>query len=427
MMAVLQQLDKSGCGCDGDDRTRGLMPIDKALAIGLDLTQAVTETETVPLSQALGRVLAKSVLTQAMTPPFDNSGMDGYAIRVADLAGRGPWSLPVSDRVAAGDDRAVVLSSGSVMRIFTGAPVPEGADAVIMQERVALNEGMIEFSHLPELGQNIRRAGEDMPLGVEVLPRGRLIGARAIAAAASAGVGQVTVFRKLRVALLMTGGEVVPAGQVLSHGVIWDVNTPMMIAALSAANIEIIAVERVEDSLEEMTKAVFRLSSQVDMIITTGGVSVGDEDHAHGALIGAGGKIAVAGVAIKPGKPITIGQIGKTIYVGLPGNPVSAFVTWSIFGASILAKLSGGTKRIDLRRHVIASKTLTHKTGRCEFRPATIIGHRDNGIEVVDTLSAVHSARLGPLTNADGLIMIPGDIEEIVKGDLLEFLPFGKS
>ena len=131
-MVVLQRLDKSGCGCDADDMTRGLVPIDKALAIGLDLTQAVTETETLPLSQAIGRVLAGSVLTQAMTPPFDNSGMDGYAIRTADLTGRGPWTLPVADRIAAGDDRGVVLSSGSAMRIFTGAPLPEGADAVIM-------------------------------------------------------------------------------------------------------------------------------------------------------------------------------------------------------------------------------------------------------------------------------------------------------
>ena len=426
-MVVLQRLDRSGCGCDADDMTGGLVPLDKALAIGLDLTQAVTETETLPLSHALGRVLANAVLTQAMTPPFDNSGMDGYAIRVADLTGQGPWLLPVADRIAAGDDRDVVLSSGSAMRIFTGAPLPEGADAVIMQERVTLNEGKIEFSHLPIRAENIRKAGEDMPLGSEILPLGRLINVRAIAAAASAGVGQVTVFRKLRAALLMTGDEVVPAGQALSHGTIWDVNTPMMLAALSAANVEIIAVERVKDNLIAMTKALCRLTAQVDMIITTGGVSVGDEDHAHGALIGAGGEIAVAGVAIKPGKPITIGQIGKTIYVGLPGNPVSAFVTWSVFGAPILAKLSGDAKRIDLRRHVVASKTLTHKTGRCEFRPATIIGHQDNGIEVVETPAAVHSARLGPLTNADGLIMIPGDKEEILKGDLLEFLPFGKN
>ncbi|MBE9477440.1 MAG: molybdopterin molybdotransferase MoeA [Proteobacteria bacterium] len=426
-MTVLQRLETSGCGCDATDMSHGLVPIDTALSTGLALTQPVTKTEVLPLSQSLGRVLAAPVLAQSMTPPFDNSGMDGYAVRVADLTGQGPWTLPVMDRIAAGDNRTVKLPHGCAMRIFTGAPLPEGADAVIMQERVALGQDAIDFSHSPALGENIRRAGEDMALDAEVLPAGRTIGVRALAAAASAGAGQLTVFSKLRIALLMTGDEVVPAGQALSHGTIWDVNTPMMVAALSVANIEITAVERVQDSLEEMTKALRRLSSQVDMIITTGGVSVGDEDHAHNALRDAGGKIAVAGVAIKPGKPITIGQIDNTIYIGLPGNPVSAFVTWSIFGAPILEKLSGASKGIDLRRHVVASKTLSHKLGRCEFRPAMIVGHQDNGIEVVETLSAVHSARLGPLTNADGMVLIPGDTESIAKGGLLEFLSFGKS
>lgn len=427
MMVVLQRLDQSGCGCDAEGMNRGLIPIDKALSLGLDIVHPVIDTEILPVSQARGRVLAEAVTSRSMTPPFDNSGMDGYAIRTADLAGQAPWKLPVIDRITAGDDRVVELPAGNAMRIFTGAPLPDGADAVIMQERVTTNGDMIQFDHQIEAGENIRRAGEDMPLGAEILPNRCLVGVRAIAAVASAGAGRVSVFRKVRVALLMTGDEVVPAGQVLTKGAIWDVNTPMMIAALSVPNVDVIAVERVEDSLKEMTKALRRLSVQVDMIITTGGVSVGDEDHAHGALHGAGGEIAVAGVAIKPGKPITIGQIGKTIYMGLPGNPVSAFVTWSIFGEPILAKLSGVSKLAELRRHVVASDTLTHKSGRCEFRPAKIVGHQDNGIEVVKTLSAVHSARLGPLTDADGLVLIPGNLESVVQGGLLEFLPFHKN
>ncbi len=426
-MVVLQRLDQSGCGCDADDMTRGLVPIDKALSIGLDLVHPITKTEILPLAQTPGRVLAAAVLSRSMTPPFDNSGMDGYAIRTADLIGKAPWKLPVIDRITAGDNRVVELPADNAMRIFTGAPLPDGADAVIMQERVTIDGDMIQFDHRIEVGENIRREGEDAPLGAEVLSKGCTVGVRAIAAAASAGAGDLSVFRKIRIALLMTGDEVVPAGQPLTKGAIWDVNTPMMIAALNTATVEVIAIERVEDSLEEMTKALRRLALQADMIITTGGVSVGDEDHAHGALYGAGGKIAVAGVAIKPGKPITIGQIDETIYIGLPGNPVSAFVTWSIFGAPVLAKLSGATKALDMRRHVVASNTLTHKTGRCEFRPAKIVGHQDNGIEVVETLSAVHSARLVPLTNADGLILIPGNTETIGQGGLLEFLPFCKS
>lgn len=426
-MAILQRLDNAGCGCDAEDMTYGLIPIDQALSIGMELAAPVQEVEALTLVQALGRVLAHPVLTLSMTPPFDNSGMDGYAVRVADLKGSGPWALPVMGRIAAGDRRLVDLPAGNAMRIFTGAPIPDGADAVIMQERVTLDENRVAFSYAPALGENIRRAGEDMPLGAEVLPLGCTIDVRAIAAAASAGVGQVSVFRKLRVALLMTGDEVVPAGQALSHGAIWDVNTPMMIAALTAANVEIIANERVDDDLEEMTNALRRLSSQVDLIITTGGVSVGDEDHAHDALLGAGGQIGVAGVAIKPGKPITIGAIGKALYMGLPGNPVSAFVTWKIFGMPILAKLSGAVQGANLRRHVVASETLTHKTGRCEFRPATIVGHLDNGLEVVETLPAVHSARLGPMTAADGLILIPADVHSVPKNSLLEFMPFTRT
>ncbi len=426
-MVVLQRMDGSGCGCDADDRISELLSIDKALSLGLELAAPITETETLPLSQALGRALAKPVYTQSMTPPFDNSGMDGYAVRLAYLKGQGPWELPVIDRIAAGDNRAVGLRKACAMRIFTGAQIPDGADAVIMQERVTFDENAIKFSYSPAMGENIRRAGEDLPLGAEVLPLGCKIDVCAIAAAASAGTGQVSVFRKLRVALLMTGDEVVPAGLALSQGVIWDVNTPMMIAALTAANVEIIANERVEDKLEAMTSALRRLSAQVDLIITTGGVSVGDEDHAHNAVLGAGGQIAVAGVAIKPGKPITIGAIGKTLYMGLPGNPVSAFVTWKIFGMPILAKLSGAVQGADLRRHVVASVVLTHKTGRCEYRPATIVGHTDNGMEVVETLPAVHSARLGPMTAADGLILIPSNVRSVPKGGLLEFIPFNKS
>jgi molybdopterin molybdotransferase len=422
-MAVLQRLDNVGCGCDAGDLT----PIDQALCAGLKLVTPVKEVETLALVQALGRILAAPVLTLSMTPPFDNSGMDGYAVRTADLIGPGPWELPVMDRIAAGDNRVVGLPAGNAMRIFTGAPIPEGADAVIMQERVTLDGNRVAFSHTPALGENIRRAGEDMPLGAEVLPLGCTMDVCAIAAAASAGVGQAPVFRKLRVALLMTGDEVVPAGQALSQGLIWDVNTPMMIAALTATNVEIIANERVEDNLEAMTSALRRLSSQVDLIITTGGVSVGDEDHAHDALRAAGGQIAVAGVAIKPGKPITIGAIGKTLYMGLPGNPVSAFVTWKVFGMPILAKLSGAMQGADLRRHVVASAVLTHKTGRCEFRPATIVGHTDNGMEIIETLPAVHSARLGPMTAADGLVLIPSDVHSVPKGDLLEFIPFSKN
>lgn len=426
-MTILQRLDVPSCGCEDMDITQGLMSIDQALMIAGEFIQTVANTEIISLSQALGRVLAVPVMANAMLPPFDNSGMDGYAVRSADLKGQGPWKLPVTDRIAAGDGRSVELPPVSAVRIFTGAPLPKGADAVIMQEQVKVVRDKIVFTHRPEIGENIRRTGEDITKGAEVLPAGHTLCVRSIAAAASAGAGELIVFCKLRVAILMTGDETKPAGEPLSTGAIWDINTPMLTAALALNCVDIIAVEHVEDTPEALAGKFDRLSLTADLIITTGGVSVGEEDHAHEAVRRAGGHIAVAGVAIKPGKPITIGQIRRAVYLGLPGNPVSAFVTWTIFGIPILAQLSGASQPANLRRYVVSTAPMTHKTGRCEYRPATIVGIQENGLEVVKTLSKVHSARLGPLTMADGLVLIPADTETVGQGDLLEFLPFCKN
>jgi molybdopterin molybdotransferase len=425
-MTVLQRLE-SGCDCDTSAMAHGMLSIDNALSIALAGAHPMVETQNVHLANSMGRVLAKSVLAQTKTPPFDNSGMDGYAVRCADLKGQGPWALPVVDRIPAGDGRLVDLPPHCAMRIFTGAPVPAGADAVIMQERVTAKAGKIGFSHLPVPGENIRLAGEDMALGATVLPIGHTMDVRSVSAAASAGAGQVSVYQKLRVALIITGDETVPAGQALHPGTIWDVNTPMMLAALNAASVNVIAVKHVQDNLADLTDLLQKYSTRADLVITTGGVSVGDEDHARNAVIGAGGKISVSGVAIKPGKPITVGAIGSAVYLGLPGNPVSAFITWTVFGMPILKKMSGASSGTGLRRHVVTDLPLAHKLGRCEFRPAKIVGYNDTGIEVVTALSTVHSARIGPLTEADGLILIPAETQTITKGSLLEFLPFCKT
>jgi molybdopterin molybdotransferase len=293
-----------------------------------------------------------------------------------------------------------------------------------MHEKVHAAKGAITFTQRPQMGENIRRAGEDREKGAEVLPAGHALCVRSIAAAASAGAGEVIVFCKLRVAILMTGDETVPAGTPLSSGTIWDINTPMLTAALATNRVDIIAIEHVEDTVQALADKFDRLSLTADLIITTGGVSVGEEDHAHDAVHRAGGHIAIAGVAIKPGKPVTIGQIRHAVYLGLPGNPVSAFVTWTVFGIPILARLSGASEPATARRYVVSTAPISHKLGRCEYRPATVAGIQENGLEVVETLSKAHSARLAPLTMADGLVLIPADTEVIAQGDLIEFLPF---
>jgi molybdopterin molybdotransferase len=423
-MTILQKMDVPSCGCDGIDVVDGLMPIDTALNLSLGLVHTVANTEIISLAQATGRVLAAPILAPTMLPAFDNSGMDGYAVRIGDLPDSGPWKLPVADRIAAGDKRNLELPLGSAVRIFTGAPVPKGADAVIMQERVSSVKDVISSSHRPIVGENIRRAGEDRAKGAEILHAGHRFNTRSIAAAASAGAGDVIVHCKTRVAILMTGDEAVPTGMPLPAGAIWDVNTPMLRAALDMPNVEIVAIEHVEDTVQALVDRFDQLSLKTDLIITTGGVSVGEEDHAHEAVHMADGHIAVSRVAIKPGKPITVGRIRKAVYLGLPGNPVSAFVTWTVFGKPILNKLSGARLSSTKRRYVKSFAPIKHKLGRCEYRPASVDGIDGNGMEVIQTLPATHSARLGPLTMADGLVLIPADTETIAVGDLIEFLPF---
>lgn len=423
-MNVSQRLDVPSCGCDDLAVSQGLTSVDQAFEIAQELTQSMPNTQIVSLNDALGRVLAVPVLAGAMLPPFDNSGMDGYAVKLADLTGDGPWTLPVSDRIVAGETRTVSFPSNSAVRILTGAPVPIGADAVIMQEKVSAAKGEITVTQRPQMGENIRAAGEDRAIGAQVLRAGHTFNTRSIAAAASAGAANVIVFCKLRVAILITGDETVPTGTPLSTGAIWDINTPMLSAALASNTVEITAIEHAKDTVDALAEKFDRLSPCNDLIITTGGVSVGDEDHAHEAVYKAGGHIAVAGVAIKPGKPVTIGKIRRAVYLGLPGNPVSAFVTWTLFGLPILAKLSGANKPVSRHRYVTATKTITHKLGRREYRPATISSVENKGFEVVETLSKTHSARLTPLTMADGLVVIPADTDVIKQGDLIEFLPF---
>ncbi|MFT7593740.1 MAG: molybdopterin molybdotransferase [Paracoccaceae bacterium] len=419
----------TACGCDDRDLVAPLMPVQAALAAGLALVDPVFQTQELDLIAARGRVLARPVRARADMPGFDNSGMDGYALCVGDAgdgagAGKsGPLVLPVQGVSAAGSAVAD-LAPGTAMRIYTGAPVPQGADAVVMQERTELRGDGIAVLSLPKPGENIRRRGEDIERNDVVLEAGQVMGARAIAACAGAGVGRVDVWRKLRVALLLTGDELTPAGVPLDSGAIWDVNTPMLRAMIASERTEITAIHQVADDLATMTAALDSLAGKVDLIVTSGGVSVGDRDHVKPALYDLGAQVAVSGVAIKPGKPVTLSRLRETIVVSLPGNPVSAYVTWVVFGAPLVARLAGGGQNGPRRRFVRADAPLRHKPGRDEFRPARITGYGSDGLEVVSTGTATHSAQLAPLATADGVVVIPGERDCLEMGDLVEFLPF---
>lgn len=428
-MTVTTLLETPACGCDARDMLSGLLPIDQALARIDAAARPVAETETRPLAQALGRVLAAPVHAADPSPRFDAAAMDGYALSTRALKGDDNWRLRVEGRVAAGQTPSTAAVCGVATRIFTGAPIPSGADAVVMQEHVQREGDDILLHARPAPGSHIRRAGEEIQAGAMVLPAGRRLDSRGIAAAAAAGCAAPVLRRRLRVGLIVTGNEVAPdvagdevAPDATGDGRIADVNGPMLAAELARPDIEMAGVFHAGDDMAALGAALARLAGRADLVITTGGVSVGDFDMVKPALTAQGGQILFEGVALKPGKPVSFGRLGNALWLGLPGNPVSAFVTWRLFGTRLLARLSGDATA-PRRRHVVAGKPLPHKPGRCEARPARIAGFDGMGREVIDCAAMTHSGRATSLDDADGLILIPADAEIIPQGGLVEFLP----
>lgn len=423
-MTVPSRIDEQGCGCGAAENPSDLIAIDEAIARIMESVCQVPETEEVTLAMARGRMLADPVCAVSAAPRFDNAAMDGYAIRSACLTGSGPWRLPVTARIAAGQLATGSLRMGTAAQIFTGAPVPGNADAVVMQEDVQRFDGAILVSHKVRPRTHIRVVGEDMAAGEVVVPAGRNLTARDIAACAAAGLAKVCVRRRVRVALLVTGDEVNAPGQPRKHAGIWDVNTPMLSAAIAAAGFELVHLETGKDKRDALRQQLGELAECVDLIVTTGGISVGEEDHVKPALTDLGVAMVFSGVAMKPGKPVSYGCLGRTHWLGLPGNPLSAFVTWQLFGTVLCRVLAGGITPPNPRRHVVLSRQLRHKHGRCDLRLAEISGFDGMGREIVHFDEATHSGRVARLPAADGVILIPSEVENLLKGALVEFQPF---
>ncbi|KAA0875074.1 molybdopterin molybdotransferase MoeA [Nitrincola tapanii] len=323
-----------------------LRPVDEALQAMLAQFESLQNSnsstsrvrETCVLSQALGRVLAVAVQAELDVPPCDNSAMDGYALRVSDA----PGPLPVSQRVAAGQAPQPLLP-GTCARIFTGAPIPAGADTVVMQEKISLTafEDILFPADLVP-GNNIRRAGQDVVAGTTLLTPGVRLDARHLGLLASIGWAEVEVYRPVRVAILSTGDELVSPGQALAPGQIYNSNAPLLQGLLSEWGAEVVSVQPVEDSFAATCQALTAAAQQADLIISTGGVSVGEEDHIKPAVEALGG-LEVWRLAMKPGKPLAIGYIGQTPFIGLPGNPVSTYVGAQVFVRPAVQQLSGAT------------------------------------------------------------------------------------
>jgi molybdopterin molybdotransferase len=408
------------CGCDTEP---GLLSFDAALARGLELATPLAEAETLPLAAAIGRVLAAPLRSPIPLPPFDNSAMDGYALATSDLTGDGPWLLPVAGAVPAGAVAVPDRPHGAALRILTGAPVPADCDAVVMQEHALRRDGAILIDRRPRPGQNIRRRGEDLPFGAPILEAGRLILAREAAATAATGAATVAVRRRVRIAFFCSGSELAAPGTPLGPGQIYNSNRFGLIGALAQNWIEATDLGAVPDDPAALGRAL-ATAATADLVVSTGGVSVGDADHLPRLVREAGGRLTVLKIAMKPGKPLTLGRLGRAVWLGLPGNPVAAHVGWTLIGARIAERLAGLAAPLRPKSVVKAGFTLDRDPGRCEFRPARITGHDATGAPVATILPGSFSARIAELAAADGLVALPADDTAIRPGHLLEFLPF---
>ncbi|MDP1923722.1 MAG: molybdopterin molybdotransferase MoeA [Thiobacillus sp.] len=335
----------------------------------LERARAVSETQTVAVAAALGRVLAAPQISAITVPPLDNSAMDGYAVRMADMAAAGV-KLPVSQRIQAGEV-GVPLAAGTAARIFTGAPVPPGADAVLMQENCTADGASVVINQLPRAGENIRRAGEDIQVGAQILAAGTRIGAAEMGLAASVGLAELPVLRRLKVACFFTGDELVTPGQALQPGQIYNSNRYTLTGLVNGLGCELIDLGIVPDTLAATEDALARAASEADVVITSGGVSVGEADYVKAAVEKLG-TVEMWKVAMKPGKPIVYGRVGHADFIGLPGNPVSAFATFCLFVRPFLLKRMGASQVL-YRAFPLRSASSWLKAGdRREFLRARI-------------------------------------------------------
>jgi molybdopterin molybdotransferase len=395
-----------------------MLSYEEALDHLLAAATPVAETKPVLLAAARGRILAESQVATLNVPPLDNSAMDGYAVRCADIAAAGTC-LPVAQRIPAGRV-GHALAAGTAARIFTGAPVPPGADAVVMQELCEVGAGgTVVVNQIPRPGQNIRRAGEDIAPGAEILAAGTRLGPAHIGLAASVGLATLPVRRRLRVALLSTGDELVEPGQPLPPGSIYNSNRHFLQALLEGLGCAVSDLGRIPDNLEATRAALAMAAESNDLILSTGGVSVGEADHVK-AAIEAEGALDLWKIAIKPGKPLAFGKVGAraTAFIGLPGNPVASFVTFLQLVRPYLLKRMGAHCGQPMARPLIAASDWLHPDKRREFLRARLLP--DGRVALYPNQGS------GVLTScawADGLINVPPGAG-FQAGDVVSFIAF---
>lgn len=398
-----------------------LTPLDAAIETLLQTLPAIEEQELVALLNANGRILAEDCVAEFNVPSQANSAMDGFALRSEDLSGEA-GTLKVSQRIAAGE-LGTQLNTGEAARIFTGAPVPPGADAVVMQENCSLEDGQLTVLQNVERGENLRQAGEDIAVGTRLFQAGHRLRPQDIGLLASIGKGEVRVKRNLKVALMTTGDELVQPGTPLKPGQIYNSNYYTLCSLLNALNVQVVDVGIIGDDFDSTAAALAGAAAEADCVISTGGVSVGEEDHVK-AAVEAEGSLELWKLAIKPGKPLACGKIAGTQFFGLPGNPVSAFVTFALIVRPCLLSMQACLNPFPQKFQLDAGFVSAKSGERQEYVRCLIVEDKQAGLQLRPFDN--QSSGVGTsLSNTAGLAIIP-PYTSVAIGDSLEFIPFSE-
>lgn len=401
--------------------TKPLLTITDAAARIKAAIQPIAEAETVSLEHALARVLAEPVIAPISLPYERNAAMDGYALAGTAIQNQA-FSLQLAGTSWAGQPFAGKLEPGQCVRIFTGAVVPEAADTVIMQEQVQADGEIIHFPGNLKKGQNVREVGEDIRQGQQLCPRGKKLAATDLGLLAAAGVASVTVTRRIKIAFFSTGDELLPLGETLVPGKIYDSNSHLLAALLDGNGYEVTNSGILADDPESMEKILLATANNYDVIITSGGASVGDADYIK-TILARCGHVDFWKIAIKPGKPLAFGTIGTSYFFGLPGNPAAVLTTFQQLVAPALRQLAGAPAKQPLRLKAICTSDLKKSPGRQEFQRG-LLAQNEDGEFLVSTAGKQGSHILSTLADANCAIVLAADCAGVAAGELVMVEPY---